>query len=425
MDKELEQKYLDACLVGDTDTIKHMIKIESERLTSDKFLYQCVNIASEAAHIEIVRTILTHRRSLQLYYMSPSMTTCGCKSGNDEVVRVIFEIYGYRYVREEVYINALKHLCKEGNLEIVKMCLSKTTKTTKPDAKFWNSCLANACRSGNMDMVNFVVDRGAKFYDRDHDKNIKKACKGGNIEIVKRIVDIRSTYLNYWNINLHHACSGGHLKIVKLFINKGANDWNGSLKCACNKGHLKIVKFLLKRLENVGENIEVELLNGCFISACKNGNLKIIDELIKRGANNWSQGLMAACTGKHLELVKLMLMHCNDITHLNDALDYVACHCKGKSDYISADIAHVLISKGANFYKHLFTMSNYKLYSLYCQYKGLNYAKNSQVLKLLWKYPPYNLFVSCTIIYTAKNCQKNCSLRRLPIELVRLLFAYI
>ncbi len=70
-----------------------------------------------------------------------------------------------------------------------------------------------ACQSGNMELVEFTMARGAKI-----------------------------TYQGlFW------ACSFGHLNIVEFFIANGAKDWDSGLPSACKSGNLAIVKLLISQ----------------------------------------------------------------------------------------------------------------------------------------------------------------------------------
>ena len=127
--------------------------------------------------------------------------------------------------------------------------------------------LHTACRSGNIDVANLMISRGAN----DWNGGLSGACKGGHLELAKLMI---SKGANNWNWGLRGACEGGHLELAKLMISHGANDWNWGLRGACGGGHLELVNLM-----------------------------------IFHGANDWNHGLRGACGGDHLELAKLMIYH--------------------------------------------------------------------------------------------------------------------
>ncbi len=54
---------------------------------------------------------------------------------------------------------------------------------------------------------------------------------------------------------LYKACKSGHLDIVNLVIEKGANDWNRGLIGAYRGGNLEIVNLMLERAKIVDVSI--------------------------------------------------------------------------------------------------------------------------------------------------------------------------
>ena len=50
-----------------------------------------------------------------------------------------------------------------------------------------------------------------------------------------------------WDYGLWGACEGGHMDIVKFMIEKGANHWGWGLHNACKNGNTDIVKLLIEK----------------------------------------------------------------------------------------------------------------------------------------------------------------------------------
>lgn len=448
----MEQKYINACLVGDTDTIKQMIKIESKRFRSNELLSKCLNVACVYGHSEIVRTILTSSKYLRenYYHTCPNLLECVCKGANNEVMNTVAELHMFPSLLSTVILNkiwqeGLMYACKEGNMEFIKNCLSKTL--CDISTNFWNSCLDNACESGNIEVVNFVIDKGVSMYGQ----RLRSACKGGNIEVVKLMIQkgsndwneglkmacsigdiniakliIKHGGVDDWNIALCYACGGGHIDIIDFLITKGANDYSGSLAFACSGGHTNVVKFLFGRIDaGVGVEVGVDVNINIWLShACGQGHMEIVKILIDRGANNFYHGLVNACYGRHIDIVKLLLLTL-DATDINNALYMVTknVHNFVSMEPIEKDIVWLLINNGANNFYCLEQTTDFQLYCLYSAYKQLSCSKDTKYLALLQEYPPYVLFVGCKNKYTVNN-SPNCCLKRLPVELFRLLFEY-
>ena len=73
-----------------------------------------------------------------------------------------------------------------------------------------NVCMAYAARNGHMDIVLFMIEKGATFR----------------------------------NNAMFYAAFGGHMDIVQLMIEKGANNWNYAMSNAAIYGHMDIVNLL-------------------------------------------------------------------------------------------------------------------------------------------------------------------------------------
>ena len=79
-----------------------------------------------------------------------------------------------------------------------------------------------------------------------------EACKIGNKEIVEMMIEKGA---NDWNYALIGACKGGNKEIVELMIEKGANDWNWGLEYACKGGNNTRYHNVCNRLCNDGSDL--------------------------------------------------------------------------------------------------------------------------------------------------------------------------
>ena len=104
-----------------------------------------------------------------------------------------------------------------------------------------------------------------------------EACKIGNKEIVEMMIEKGA---NDWNRGLEFACKGGNKEIVEMVIEKGADDWNWGLCCACEVGNKEIVEIMIEKgADNLNEGLR---------SACEVGNKEIVELMIEKGANTWN-----------------------------------------------------------------------------------------------------------------------------------------
>lgn len=482
--KTINNKYINACLIGDTEVIEYMIKKEDKRIKTHQLLTECLEIACRAAHKDIVDIILKYRniticKDDALYY--------ACMGGNIEIINMIVNVCLRIYTDEDMkkqWLYSVDGACRGGNTNIVKLCIKKIPPDLC-DIDFWNNCLYSACESGNIHLVNYILDKGATNYNeslaeacdyghlqivkrlikkganRNHRYALFYACKKGNIELIKFLTKTSNVnwdhgmtgacigghmesvklmikhHITSWDFCVRGACEGGNMDIIKLVVKKGGNDWIDWNECminACEKGHLETVKFIIQKMDDWDGVDGVVDWNYGFGGACLKGHIEIAKLLIKHGANAFDDALVRACTNrqdyqddqdtrdipndniKMIEMIKLLIE--KGATCFNDALyNHVT-----NSYYIDIDVVKLLISKGANNFdclEEIWLCEDLRLYQLYCKFDGIITRDDAKYLNILVNYPPYVLFMG-RITKT-----KKCYVRKLPVELFRLLFNYL
>lgn len=463
----LEKKYLQACLVGDIDTVICMIKKENKSLKNNKFLKKCLKSACSDDHIKVCEIILQHKDLVRDY--SSDFISDACTMGKINMVKFYLEKSPFNYNIRSM-IQYLDSACRSGNIDLIEFIVDKVKEDHSNWECNWNDCLYHACFSGSIKCVNLCIKNGANNWDAGlHNaccgnsveivklmiKNganpmvenggihipisecLEQACRIGNLEIINILVNlIPQTGLNYWDgrdmwdAGLHGACRGGHLDLVELMITKGAEDFNTGMQCACTNGHIEIMKLMiLKGGTNwngclygacyggyegyvkiakymIGKGATVSIFNECFERVCFNGDLELAKILVERGANNFNEGLLNACRGGHVDLVYLMIEY--GANNFNESLN----NCKE-----NVVISNLLISKGADVLHCLRQTNDFKLYCLYCKFKKIEHI--DKCIDLLREYPPYVLMIWSRI---SKNY--NC-IKKLPTELFRFLGQYL
>ncbi len=127
-----------------------------------------------------------------------------------------------------------------------------------PNAKYVDTALMEACRSGCTDVAKLLVGKGADVNAKDSDgaTALMEASRSGRIDGVKLLVD-KGAEVNakgpHCTTALIGAATNGHLECVKLLLEKGA-DLNArdrarltALQWALKRGHGEIAEFLKAR----------------------------------------------------------------------------------------------------------------------------------------------------------------------------------
>lgn len=470
----LENKYLDACYAGDTKTVEYMIKKEGKTLKNDYFLVRCLQRVCESesegsvSDSNIFEIIHSYRNiyDIDRHYI---VLDKACQMGKLNIFKFYFRT---SVIHHDLMLHCLYESCSSPNIQLIDFILNRVV-TSHVD---WNECLNCACCSGNLNSVNFILRHKAVWTVGSW--NLSKACEGGNIEIVKLIFNMGSFagLTGHLNENLLYACragkagkagktgkageTGGCIEVVNFLLEKGAKnsdlsvygvcqtgnleivklmldvehdsehslnfDWDMGINVACCNGHIDIVELLVDKLRfpNLDRyartacatfNMDiVELLikkgatniNEYLYHACLRGCYGLVELLVEKGADDWNKGLNGAYCGRHIDLFQLMIKY--------GATTFYAYAYNNHY----TDITKLLISMGSNELKWLNDTQDYKLYVLYCKYKGIG-TDNTKSRSLLTDYPPYVLFVGSRL---SKN--HNCMMRRLPIELFTIMHSF-
>ncbi len=167
-----------------------------------------------------------------------------------------------------LYASELKYLCKEGDVDKVYELLKNGSKYTndlydnnKPNFSIYNWGLEGACESGNIELVELMISKGANFFNYSY-----ATCKGS---------------------------SKNKRKILNILISHGANNFYDGLCGACEgsddsledaKRRIELVKFMI--LKNIEASPTRITQNGLqdwiyvIYSACKHGHPDIADLLV-------------------------------------------------------------------------------------------------------------------------------------------------
>lgn len=163
----------------------------------------------------------------------------------------------------------------------------------------WNKGLKYAAEIGRKDLVDYMIESGAK----ELDSAIETAALHGQIEMVNYLI---SEEVKNFHRTMYWAAYGGHIDIIKLMIEKIIEKdddlkagLDSSLMSAAYQGHFDIVKFLLKQ--------GATDLDKAMSQAVKKGHIEIVKLLIENGATNFNQGLIDAAKEGYLDIIKLMV----------------------------------------------------------------------------------------------------------------------
>jgi ankyrin repeat protein len=275
-------------------------------LFNENTLKYFLRIACENNDIEMVRSLLKHKIDCTNGGLLEA-----CKNGNNEIAKLLLSKstmffsdaipYAYKNCSRDIvlelmdrcfgYGDYLSNVCITGDMDLVKMALKN--KKNHPD-------LGCACLGGNIDVVRLMIDLGAKNYDH----GLCGACEGGHINIVKMMIYLGAKDLHE---GFATACIHGHTAVVELLlpcvnINICEDYYEQNyFYHVCLNNSIDIVRLLLKR------DVCEQVLNGGLIGTCEGNNTEIMNLLLLDKRCDYNAGLYGACCGGHIELVKMFL----------------------------------------------------------------------------------------------------------------------
>lgn len=356
--------------------------------------------------------------------------------------------------------HCLVHACASGCLETVEYILN----ILNPEPDYcWDICLQNACSSGSLEMVEFILKKcyiyGEDIYGEDTwgeggeggdgkstiDTQIKgeclrNACAKGNMDVINLLIKIGC---DDWNKGLHGSClhnypnykydimynskydikydnKYGNIESAQVMIQKGATDLNWYLYMSCSAGLAELAKLLIK--SGASDSVSVLNFNYCLYRACFCYDLELVQLLTSGKHTNWREGLMASCDANNSKIFTYMLEYGTfSPKYLNDMLKI--CANKNRVDMINILL---LFLKNNNIPLQPLSLSSlekvkdFRLHCMYVTSLGNCPKRSPKYLKYLCECESYILFVGCKLTKSAKQC----SVKRLPAELFRLLMQY-
>ena len=207
---------------------------------------------------------------------------------------------------------ALMTACMYGHIDLVRFLLQRGAKTEpckfSEDENEDMAPVTFASRAGHWDIVKLLLEHGLPlegkriYYDDDVSTPLMYACAEGNLEVVKMLLDLGATinttvgnfpYKKYCDSPLLSACLHGHAEVVKFILGHekfvaSDNNFDHALIEAYESGSPEVIT-LLQSYISTHLNADLfqgpEFLNRMLIEACKAGRAKAVKTLLAMGAS--------------------------------------------------------------------------------------------------------------------------------------------
>ncbi|KAL1492813.1 hypothetical protein ABEB36_010995 [Hypothenemus hampei] len=208
-----------------------------------------------------------------------------------------FVLDNFKYVNVNVRDKAgntfLWQAAKSGNLQMVEFLVTKGANVNTSNT-YGTTVLHKFVEYDNLEMVEFLVTKGANVNATDTYGNtvLHRAAKSGNLRMVEFLVTKGAnvnTSDTYGNTVLHMVVKYCNLEMVEILVTKGANvnatnNWGKTvLHMAIESDNLEMVKFLVTKdaFVNTINKDSKKVLH----RASNSGTLRIVEFLVTKGAN--------------------------------------------------------------------------------------------------------------------------------------------
>jgi len=277
--------------------------------------------ASSGGFVDIVRLLLLHHANVNAQSSSGNTAlhyaSCG---GYEDVVSVLLEHSADLEHQNENGHTPLMEAASGGHTGVARLLLDKGAGINTHSSEFKESALTLAAYKGHVDMVQFLLERGA---DQEHKTDemhtaLMEASMDGHVEVAKLLLE-HGAQVNMpadsFESPLTLAACGSHVDLAHLLIKHGANleevndEGYTPLMEAAREGYLPMVALLLEHGCNINAQTE-ETQETALTLACCGGFKEVVSFLLEAGTDielGASTPLMEAATEGHADMVKFLL----------------------------------------------------------------------------------------------------------------------
>jgi ankyrin repeat protein len=227
---------------------------------------------------------------------------------------------------------ALYEAIKRGSLDLVKYLVSRGATNIDGSlylavlndhldlVKYFNFisqgayssyALSMALNGNHPEIIKYLISHGANS-SLDLQGVVQIAASKGDLDLVQYATTIFPENPTL-DIALGNAASMGHLDVVKYLLSQKNADINVALSVAASKGHLNLVQYLLSQ-KNADINVALR-------SAAGGGSFPAVYYLIDHGATDLNGALRSAALGGQLKMAQYLIDH--GATDLQGALQSI------------------------------------------------------------------------------------------------------
>lgn len=310
-----------ACYKGHLPMVKFLLKAGADQEHKTDEMHTALMEASMDGHVDVAKLLLDSGAQVNMptdSFESPlTLAACG---GHVELAQLLISRgAALEEVNDEGY-TAIMEASREGHEDMVQLLIQKGCSVNAKTEETQETALTLACCGGFLEVVEQLVEGGAKI-ELGSSTPLMEAAQEGQIEVVKYLIekgaDVKATTKSD-DTALHFACEQGHTDIAEILLNSNA-DLEYKTECgrtplmkASRAGHLCTVQFLIGQGANVN-NVTNNNDHSVLSLACSYGHTNVVETLLCQGADpsyklkDDANMLIEACRNGHTNVAKLLL----------------------------------------------------------------------------------------------------------------------
>ena len=243
---------------------------------------------------------------------------------------------------------AIHTACEEGNLELVKAVFAHGYTVLKTKPRETEVEQGKDDGSDNHRLIQYLVRHGTDYDDRS---SMYNACTSGNIELVKFLIeqgDDINAEDEIKGLPIHGACWSGNLDLVKYIIEDlGVDPKKGAPLCgACSSENIEMVKYLIEKGADVKTPDMNDRKKQPIHIACGNGNAELVTLFLSLGAdpNAMNEVLFLYLISYLILFIFIPNFLCNMLFFSYDYMTPILIACERAFN----DIVKILVEHGAD-----------------------------------------------------------------------------
>lgn len=181
-------------------------------------------------------------------------------------------------------------------VDLLNVCDKIKTDTKTED--IINVEISDGAYNNRLEIVNYCVNNGSNI-----NFGLYGACISGNMEMIEYLIKRGATD---WNKGLYGGCMGNHNFVVNRMIELGANNYDNALIMICGTDNIEIAKTLISHGAKCA-NIGVSMMCGCF---GKLNNKLMMDLLLKEHVIQPEKCFSVACQMRNKDMIRWLKDRC-------------------------------------------------------------------------------------------------------------------